>query len=224
MRRKDIWMIVALVGGYILCQAVADIGATKLVTVAGVVIPAGTFMFAFTFTLRDLVHKRLGKEWARSAIFCAGVFNIFQAGYLALVAKLPTPEYYPMGEAWDQIFAIVPAITAASIIAEVITQLVDTEVFDWWRRRFGNLPQWSAVLVSNMVGLPLDSAVFAVLAFVVLPPVLGGDTLSLATALGVSGGQVIWKVLVTLISMPGIYLVKEKPIESMPPRAVRAEV
>ena len=148
MDKKNIWTIVALVGGYILCQAIADIGATKLVTVAGVALPAGTFIFAITFTLRDLIHKRLGKEWARAAIFCAGAFNIVQAFYLAGMARLPSPEYFGLAEAWGQIFAIVPAITLGSIVAELASELVDTEVYHVWRKRLPKLPQWTSVLLS----------------------------------------------------------------------------
>lgn len=213
MNKKNIWTIVALVGGYILCQAVADIGATKLVTLAGVTLPAGTFIFAITFTLRDLVHKRLGKEWARAAIFCAGVFNILQAFYLALMARLPSPEYFGAAEAWGQIFAIVPAITLGSIIAEVVSELVDTEVYHWWRLRLSRLPQWTSVLASNAVSLPLDSLIFGTFAFVLLPPLFGSAALPFGTAMSVVGGQIIWKAVVTLISMPGIYLVKEQPLQ-----------
>jgi hypothetical protein len=213
MNKKNIWTIVSLVGGYILCQAIADIAATKLVEVAGIVVPAGTFIFAITFTLRDLVHKRLGKEWARAAIFCAGVFNIIQAFYLALMARLPSPDYFALAESWQAIFAVVPAITLGSIIAEVVSELVDTEVYHWWRSRFIDLPQWSSVLASNAVSLPLDSFIFGILAFVVLPPLFGGESLPLGAAIAVASGQIIWKAIVTVVSMPGIYLVQEKPLD-----------
>jgi hypothetical protein len=224
MEKRNIWTIVALVGGYILCQAIADIGATKLVSVAGIVVPAGTFIFAVTFTLRDLVHKRLGKEWARATIICAGAFNILQALYLAIMARLPSPAYYQLSEPWGQIFAIVPAITLGSIAAEVVSQLVDTEIYHWWKLRLGHLPQWTRVLVSNVVSLPLDSLIFGSLAFVFLPPLFGGEALPFRVAMGIAGGQIIWKALVTFISLPGIYLVKEKPIRFTGRCSMRAEV
>lgn len=224
MDKKTVWIIVALIGGFILCQAIADIGATKLLSVGGVVIPAGTFIFAFTFTLRDLIHKRLGKEWARAAIYCAGAFNIFQAIYLALMSRLPSPDFFVVGEAWGQIFAIVPAITVASIIAEVVSGLVDTEIYQLWRERLQKIPQWTAVLISNAVSLPLDSVIFGVLAYVLLPRILGGTTLSFMTALSVAGGQIIWKALITIISLPGIYLVKDKPLMPRNPQHYLGQV
>jgi uncharacterized integral membrane protein (TIGR00697 family) len=208
--KRSVWAIVALVGTYILCQAVADIGATRLVEVAGIVIPAGTFIFAVTFTLRDLLHKRLGKEWARAAIVVAGCLNVVQAAYLAFIGGLPTPAFYPFGETWSAIFAIVPAVTIASIIAEVVCQLVDTEIWAFWRQRLDSLPQWTAVLASNLVSLPLDSFIFGTLAFVVLPRVVGGDALPFGVAMSLVGGQIVFKAIVTAISLPTIYLVKER--------------
>ena len=210
MTNKRLWAIVALVGTYILCQAVADIGATRLVEVAGIVIPAGTFIFAVTFTLRDLIHKRLGKEWARATIVVAGALNIVQAGYLWFVGSLPVPVFYPFGDTWSAIFAIVPAITIASIIAEVVSELVDTEIWALWRSKLNALPQWSAVLASNLVSLPLDSLIFGTLGFVWLPRVLGGDALPFGVAMSLVGGQIVFKAIVTAISLPAIYLVKEK--------------
>jgi len=215
MKKKEIWIIVALVGGYILCQAIADIGATKLVTIANTAVPSGTFIFAITFTLRDILHKRLGKEWAKAAIFCAGIFNILQALYLASMAKLPSPEYFGLGEAWGQIFGIVPAITLGSIIAEVVSELVDTEVYHWWRSQFSKFPQWTSVLASNVISLPLDSLIFGCLAFVLLPPIFGGEAMSFSIAMGLVSGQIIWKALLTVLSMSGIYLVKDAPLHAV---------
>ena len=212
MTRKNIWTIVLLVGGYIICQAIADIGATKLVQVGGVVIPAGTFIFTITFTLRDMLHKRLGKQWARVSIICAGLFNLVMAGYLALMAKLPSPPYYELNEAWGAIFGLVPAIVIASITAEIVSELVDTEVYHVWKSRLPKAPQWSRVLVSNAISLPLDSVIFAFLAFVVLPPLVGGHALPVVAVWGIIAGQIVWKAIVTVISLPGIYLVKDEPV------------
>jgi len=210
MKTRTVWTVVALVGAYLVCQAIADVSATKFIELGGVVLPAGSFIFAATFTLRDLLHKRLGRQWARATIVMAAVFNVIQAAYLAWTARLPWPPFYQHGEAWQTIFAVVPAITVASIIAEVVSELTDTEVYHFWRTRLARLPQWSAVVASNGVSLPLDSFVFGTLAFVVLPPFFGGEALPLLAAMQLVVGQIVWKAIVTLVSLPTIYLVKEQ--------------
>lgn len=212
MTKSRIRAIVFLIGAYILAQAVADVGATKMISLAGVVMPAGSLMFAVTFTLRDLIHKRLGKGWATYTIIAAAIFNVVQSAYLALMTLIPSPDFFPFGEAWGQIFAIVPSITLGSIIAELTSQLIDTEVYEVWRRRFPKAPQWTRVLISNAVSFPVDSLVFGVLAFMVFPLLLGGAAYAFRDAMAVVGGQVVWKAIITVISMPLIYSVKDKCI------------
>jgi len=212
--KKSVWIIVSLVGAYVVCQIIADVGATKFVQIAGVAMPAGTFVFALTFTLRDMLHKRLGKEWAKAAIIAAAGFNIFMSGYLWLMTRLPAPVWFNLADGWDAIFSIVPSIAIGSIIAEMVSELIDTEVYHFWRNKFATAPQWSRVLVSNLVSIPIDSIVFSVLAFAVLPAIFGGDKMSIIDAIiRAASGQVIYKALVTIFSLPGIYLVKDEPLE-----------
>lgn len=213
--RKFPWIITLLVGGYIFCQVLADIGATRLVSIGDYAIPGGTFVFAITFTLRDLIHKRLGREWARAAIVVAAGVNIIMALYLKWVAGMQTPVFIPaeVGEAWGNIFAIVPAIVVASIAAELVSEWTDTEVYHKVAGRFTGKAQFMRVLISNAVSLPLDSLIFGFLAFMILPPILGGGTHTMAETLDIALGQIIFKAIVTVISLPAIYLVKDHAIE-----------
>ena len=212
MDKRLIWTIVLLTGGYIFAQVVADVAATRLIQVGRFAVPAGTMIFAVTFTLRDMIHKRLGKEWARAVIWLAAGFNLAMALYLWAMASLPAPDFYPFTEAWSAIFSFVPAIVLASIAAELVAELIDTEVYHWWRHRYAHRPQWTRVLVSNTVSLPIDSILFASLAFVLLPPLFGNQGLPLAALPPIIAGQILLKGLVTLISLPLIYTVKEKPL------------
>jgi uncharacterized integral membrane protein (TIGR00697 family) len=216
MDKRTTWAIVVLVGGYIFCQVLADIAATKLVAIGSVVLPAGTFVFAATFTLRDLLHKRLGKEWARACIWTAAGLNLLMALYLQGMAAVPAPQFYPFAEEWSAIFGFVPAVVLASIAAELVSELIDTEVYHWWWQRQAGAPQWSRVLVSNAVSLPIDSLVFAGLGFLLLPPLFGAEALPPAAIPAIVGGQVLWKGVITLLSMPAIYLVKEEPLALEP--------
>jgi len=207
-----IFTIVLLLGAYLICQAIADIGATKFVAIGSVAIPGGTFIFALTFTLRDIIHKRLGKDWAVSAIIVAGIMNLLQSAYLYFVSRLQAPVFFELSDAWAAIFSIVPAITLGSILAEVLSELVDTYVYHFVKEKLQEKFQWLRVLISNAISLPLDSLVFAMFAFVILPPLFGSDSMPVAVAISLTGGQIIYKAIVTLVSIPLIYTVKEKPL------------
>lgn len=98
--------------------------------------------------------------------------------------------------------------------AAVQAMLADTEVYHFWKTRFPNAPQWSRVLASNFVSLPVDSIVFTALAFVLLPPVFGAESMPLAQAITrIASGQILYKAVVTVLSLPLIYTIEDKPID-----------
>lgn len=210
LSKKSIWAIVTLVGLYVTCQLIADVAATRLVELGGVIMPAGTFIFALTFTVRDLVHKRLGTDWALAAIWVAAGANVLLSFYLLAMAYLPAPDFYGYTDAWSEIFHLVPAITFGSIIAELAGHLTDTYVFAWWRKVVKDRFDWSWVIVSNAAGIPVDSVVFGLTAFVLLPPLFGSEALPVDVALSLASGQILYKAVVAVVSAPTIYLVKSK--------------
>ena len=80
---------IIVIAVYVAAQILSDIGSLKIAMVAGFSIDAGTFIYSITFTIRDLVHKRLGKQAARTVILLAAGINLFMALYFQLIARLP---------------------------------------------------------------------------------------------------------------------------------------
>ena len=210
---KSLRPLLVVVGAYVAAQMLADISSLRIVTVAGLAVDAGTLVYPFTFTLRDLVHKIAGKEIARVLIFTAAAINIVMAGVFWLVARVPAdPTTGPQLE-FGQVLSPVWRIVFASILAEVVSELVDTEVYQRWVQRMSGRYQWGAVLVSNGLAIPVDTAIFVAIAFVgVLPGEVVGE---------VFWANVIAKGLITILSIPWIYLVKPARLEmiSAPPTA-----
>jgi uncharacterized integral membrane protein (TIGR00697 family) len=173
----------------------------KITEVAGFSMDAGTLVYPFTFTLRDLVHRVAGKQVARALIVAAAVVNLFMAGLFWLVDRLPAvPGVGPQTDAFGSVLSPVWRIVFASIVAEVIAELIDTEAYSAWARRFGERHLWGRVLASNAVAIPIDSAIFVSIAFVGV--LSAGDVWeTLATNVAVKG-------IVTVVSIPWIYLVR----------------
>ncbi len=74
---------VIVVAAYTGAQMLADITSLKIGLVAGYAVDMGTFIYPITFTLRDMVHKLLGKRNAQALIITAAVLNLFMDAYLA---------------------------------------------------------------------------------------------------------------------------------------------
>ncbi len=194
---------VALVtAAYIAAQILSDIASLRIVFLFGFSIDAGTLVYPFTFTLRDLVHKTAGIRVARRVIVAAGVINLVMAGLFWLVARLPPDLQVGPQLEFGIVLSPVWRIVIASIIAEVASELVDGEVYQLWVNRMGMRHQWLRVLVSNSVSVPLDSALFCSLAFIGRMP--------FAVVVSIFWANVILKGIVTFVSLPMIYLVRER--------------
>jgi hypothetical protein len=185
---------------YIAAQMLADITSLKIVPFLGMSMDAGTLVYPLTFTLRDLVHKVAGKRGARVLILAAGAINLLMAGLFWLVSRLPyDPAAGPQAD-WDAVLAPVWRIVLASIVAEIISELIDTEIYQLWVQRVTRRFQWMRVLASNAVSLPLDSLIFVWIAF--------GGVYASAVVWSIFWANVLLKGAVTLISLPAIYLVR----------------
>lgn len=192
---------VLVIAAYIAAQMLADIGSLKIALLGSLSIDGGTFIYPLTFTLRDMVHKLLGRTAARTIIIAAGVINLIMAGYFAFLATLTPDPTWPLQDAFASVLAPAWRIVIASIIAEVVSELLDTEVYHLWVTRITRRYQWARVLSSNALSVPVDSLIFCWLAF--------GGALPAATVWSIIWANILVKGVTTLISLPGIYLVRE---------------
>ena len=193
---------VVIISVYIAAQLLSDIGSLKIARIAGFSIDAGTFIYPLTFTIRDLVHKQLGKKVARTVIILAAGINLFMVAFFQFAAWLPQDPSWGLGNEFASILGPVWRIVVASIAAEVISELIDTEVYHFWVTRITRRHQWARVLTSNAVSIPIDSLIFCWMAF--------GFALPHSVVWSIFFANIIVKGMVTFISLPAIYLVKEK--------------
>lgn len=196
---------IVVAAAYVAAQMMGDVASLRIVMLFGLSIDAGTFVYPLTFTLRDLVHKTVGAKGARVLIVTAAVINMVMAALFWLVARLPAdPTVGPQSE-FAEVLSPVWRIVFASIAAEVVAELVDTEVYRLWVERVSRRYQWARVLSSNAISVPLDSLVFSWGAF--------GGVLPGAVVWSIALSNVLIKGATTLVSLPMIYAVPERPVE-----------
>jgi queuosine precursor transporter len=200
-------LAIVVVGAYVGAQVIADIASVKVGSTFGRAVDMGTFIYPITFTLRDVVHKMLGRRAARTLIVTAAFVNLFMALYLQWAARAPSDESYPLGDEFQAVLGPLWRIVVASIIAEVVSELLDTEVYHWFVRRVTTRFQWARVAVSNAVSIPVDNALFAVIAFGSLPFLTDHAlTLPWSAVWDIFIVNLVVKGAVSAASMPLIYL------------------
>jgi hypothetical protein len=197
---------VIVVAAYIAAQMLADIASIKIGVVARLAVDMGTFIYPITFTLRDVVHKVLGRRNTRVLIISAGVINLFMAAYLMWAAGVPSDPSWGLGAEFSALLGPIWRIVLASIVAEVASELIDTEIYHLFVARVTRRFQWLRVLTSNSVSVPVDNLLFAVGAF--------GWTLPWPVVWQIFLVNLLVKYAVTLLSLPLIYIVPDNAIEA----------
>lgn len=200
-KREVGFIAMVAVAGYIFAQMLADISSIKIAVLFGLAIDAGTFVYPFTFTLRDLVHKSWGKELARKLILTAGLINLAMAVFFQFVISLPADASWGLQSEFETILGPIWRIVIASILAEIISEIIDTEAYSFFKNKITSRLQWLRVLFSNSLALPIDSIIFSFVAF------YGDLPIEVVWAIVVS--NILVKGSITLLSLPTIYLVKE---------------
>ncbi|OGB88660.1 MAG: hypothetical protein A3G35_03765 [candidate division NC10 bacterium RIFCSPLOWO2_12_FULL_66_18] len=186
-------MTTLLIGLYVACELISNVTAGKPVAIGGIVVPAAVFLYALTFTLIDLINERLGKTGARQVVATAFAANLLLAGYVQFAIWLPAAPFYRDAGAFAGVLGSTPRIVFASLVAYLVSSLVDTEIFAWWRAHVGG-PKWIRVLTSNTVSTLVDSILFISIAFAGVLPVWT-----------LIRGQYLVKMGVTVVSLPLIY-------------------
>ncbi len=118
------------------------------------------------------------------------------------VASVTSDPDWGLGAEFAAILAPVWRIVLASIAAEVVSELLDTEVYHWFVTRITRRYQWLRVLVSNSVSIPVDNLIFAVGAF--------GWVLPWPVVWQIFLFNLIVKYGVTLVSLPLIYVAPDR--------------
>lgn len=157
---KELKIAGVVAAAYAGLQLISNIASLKVGVIGGFAVDMGTFCYPLTFTIRDIAHKRLGKNGVTALVWFSAVLSLFASLYLALAAKAPsvTTNHF------DLVFTPMWRIVIASIIAMLVSELVDTQIYHISSQR-KQTSEIKRVLLSNLISIPIDNLLFAILAF-----------------------------------------------------------
>lgn len=183
---------------YVSFQLFSNILSTKiaLLPIINLAVDGGTVIYPLTFTLRDFVHKTWGKKNARQVVIIAAAMNLVMVGLFWLVGKMTPDPSWTYQQAYESILLPVFRITIASVISQVVSELIDTEIFSIVYRRTNDM---AAVFFSNFFSLVVDSILFSFLAFFGVLPI--------ATVMQIILANILIKLAISTLSTPLIKLI-----------------
>lgn len=130
-------------------------------------VAVGTLIFGVTFTQRDRMHRVGGRRFVYKVIGVTALLTLVLLTTAAYGWGLPLTEWFRargwnwMAESTVSLAESGPRVFVASMLAILIAEAADTEIYHRLRKR-----SWAVrVLSSNSVSVPMDSVLFNVVAF-----------------------------------------------------------
>ena len=196
------FLTILIICSYIACQMISNIASVKIANVLSLAVDGGTFLYPLAFTIRDMSHKTIGKKNTQKLIIVSAIINIFTPIYFYIISQIPADKSWEFDEAFKMTLSPVIRISIASIIASTLSEFVDTEIYHFFTTKITKKYQWLRVLISNAFSIPVDNFLFVAIAFF--------NVLPINALIGIFIFNFFVKYAVTIISVPMIYLVKEK--------------
>lgn len=196
------FLTILIICSYIACQMISNISSVKIANVLSLAVDGGTFLYPLAFTIRDMAHKTIGKKNTQKLIIVSAIINIFTPIYFYIISQIPADSSWEFDEAFKTTLTPVIRISIASIIASTLSEFVDTEIYHFFVSKITKKYQWLRVLISNAFSIPVDNFLFVAIAFF--------NVLPINALIGIFIFNFFVKYAVTIISVPMIYLVKEK--------------
>lgn len=189
---------------FVVLVLLSTIIATKVTFLFGLSASAGIILYPITFMVKDMLQKKAGRKAARRAIWLSAGAMLFASIIFYIVSWLPADSHWEHQTAFDVILTPVLRLTIASIIAGVISELIDTSIFSYV---FNKGYQIGASIVSNFIGIIIDSVLFTAIAFIGVVPT--------SILFGIFITNTLIKLAVSIFGAPSIFLVKRTTLEEI---------
>ncbi|MES2514791.1 MAG: queuosine precursor transporter [Bacteroidota bacterium] len=199
--RKDIVFLV-LAGFFITNAIVAELIGGKLVQFFGLFTQSiGIILWPVIFLLTDLINEYYGKDGVKKLTYITVALISFVFILLTIALRIPATSFSPVSDnVFQTVFGQSQWIIVGSIIAFLLSQLVDVYMFWFFKKLTGDKHIWLRATGSTVVSQLIDTFVVQFIAFVLPGKWPFSEFLENA-----SWGYA-FKLLVALALIPLIYL------------------
>lgn len=146
-----------------LATIIANIEVVKCVDMFGMAVTLGNVMYGSLFLCTDIMSELYGGKEARKLV-AVGFFTLLMFTAITQIGLL----YVPNAQDWasgymKDLFGVVPRICLASVVAYIVSNTLDTYLYDWIGKR--TTRKWIRNNGSTLTSQIIDSVLFSVMAF-----------------------------------------------------------
>lgn len=177
----------------------ANIEVAKCVDMFGLAVTLGNVIYGTTFLATDILSEKYGGKEARKGVMI-GFFTSVTFTLISQINLLFIPNSADVvSGAMKTVFSFMPRMCIASVIAYLISNMLDTYTFDFIRKHFPN-QLWLRNNGSTMTSQLIDSFLFTIIAFV--------GTFDWLTIIELSLTTYAIKIIVAACDTPFLYIAK----------------
>ncbi|HVK37162.1 MAG TPA: queuosine precursor transporter [Candidatus Kapabacteria bacterium] len=204
-------LFVILVGLFIAFLFMAELTGGKLFQVPfgffGIdmfTMTLGVIPFPLTFIITDLLNEYYGRKGVRFTTLLGMAALVVAYVIIVIDLRIPAASFSPVSDdSFRNVFANSGAIIFASMIAYLVGQIIDMQVFHYLRNRTRERHIWLRATGSTIVSQLIDSFIVIYLAF---GSGIGTQTLPLSDVMSIASTNFVYKLIVAIAITPLIYL------------------
>ena len=209
------WLFIALAGLFVTNAVTAELISNKLIQiplegnffgkkVGPFVTIIGILPWPIVFLLTDLLNEFYGQKAVRRLSWITA--GLIAYCFLIVGLSMAIPAYEIKGsklatnEAYNLVFGQAQAVIVGSIVAFLVSQILDAYVFDQIKQKTGNRFIWLRSTGSTLLSQLIDSYIVLYIGFV-LP-----GAMSLSTYFEVAPTNYLLKILIAILLTPLVYV------------------
>lgn len=181
------------------------IGVTKFVDLGLFVIPVGLLAYPITFLATDLISELYGRKRAQFTVWVGFIMNFFMLGLVWLGHALPDASGVSgAASTFDTVYSFMRPAVIASMIAYLVAQSVDVQLFHFWRRLTKGKHLWLRNNGSTIFSQMVDTVL--ILTILYLSGGLGAEVNSVGALITLMVSSYWFKFFFALFDTPLFYL------------------
>lgn len=185
----------------------ANIQVVKTIEMVGVIMTLGNTIYASIYLATDLLNEKYGAKSAKRGVWL-GFFCLLSATVMMQMVLIFSPSAEDFAQSsLKTIFGLLPRIAAGSLLAYLVSQLLDVKLFTLLMQRFPHYNQlWIRMNGSTGVSQFIDTLIFCTVAF--------AGVYSFEVWLQILVTTYVFKWIISVSSTPVLYIARRlKPVE-----------
>lgn len=175
---------------------VCNIQSAKAIQIFGKLVSLGNISYSAVFLSTDILNEKYGIKEANKSVYVGFVVMVLFLCMIQATIKFVPSNSNISQEALKIVFGSLPRVTFASLISYIVSQKLDTYIYDLLKKK--NVSLWIKNNFSTIISQILDSIIFVSISF--------GCSFLFNECMDLIFTMIIFKSIIALLDTPFMYI------------------